>query len=109
MLRRSTKPQWDAGRAFAAPSIQWDHILDRWKQKLHGTVSTSDGANPNLATSDTMYSTVGRCPGVSVIQSLVCGVLSVNMIKCRSCFFLKTYNEMLVHVVYVEVKCAVCF
>lgn len=44
---------------FPAPFIQCDHVLDRRKQKLHGTVSTSDGANPNLATSDATYSRTG--------------------------------------------------
>lgn len=46
---------------FPAPSIQCDHVLDRRKQKLHGTVSTSDGANPNLATSDAAYSRNQTC------------------------------------------------
>ena len=36
---------------FPVPSIQCDHVLDRRKQKRRGTVSTSDGADPNLATS----------------------------------------------------------
>lgn len=47
-----------AGRRLGlpAPSIQQDHIPDRQKQKLHGAVSTSDGAIPKLATSDSVYS-----------------------------------------------------
>lgn len=56
IARWSTKPQWDAGLGFPAPSIQCDHVLDRRKQKLRSTVSTSDGANPNLATVDAAYS-----------------------------------------------------
>lgn len=48
--RWSTKPQWDT--IAPACSIHRVHVLVRRKQKLCGEVSTSDGANPNFASTD---------------------------------------------------------
>lgn len=66
--------------ASPARAIQCDHVLDRRKQKHRGTVSTSDGASPNLETSDTFVQS-DTDPGFPVIHRLFAG-LSLKMMKC---------------------------
>lgn len=56
--------------AFPAASIQCDHVLDRRKQKLHGTASTSDGANLQHVDTDGFQ------------WFITWFVPSLNMIKC---------------------------
>ncbi len=72
---------------FPAPSIQCDHVLDRRKQKLRGAVSTSDGANPNLATLDTTYSRTLTWGFQLFIMCLQCALIKYDQMS-----FLKVYS-----------------